>query len=286
MSQTILSPSDNQPRLQGYLDRLGSVPPTSLLLEGGVESERRALALYWAARLNCPEAAPPCRQCPTCHQIAEEIFRDLIVLNGREEAIRIDPVRVMRQELASLPEYGGWRVVVIHEAQSLTQEAANALLKSLEEPPPGNVFVLTTTQRQWLLPTLVSRSWPFTLNWQEAPAATETDEAIWMERLLSFWRTSQGLFEHTSRKGELDTLTVRAIIAQCQRELLTAMTRPETESSQLAALFQARLSPQRLPLLDQTLHKAQEALEHNVNPSLVCDWLALQIWRAIHSKRR
>lgn len=284
MSQTILTPSDGQPRLQGYLDRLGRKPPTSLVLEGGLESERRALALYWAARLNCPQAAPPCRQCSTCQQIAAEIFRDLIVLNGREESIRIDPVRVMRQELASLPEYDAWRVVLIHEAQSLTQEAANALLKSLEEPPPGNVFVLTTPQRQWLLPTLVSRSWPFTLNWQETPATAEADETPWMGRLLAFWQTSQGLFEHTALKGGLDALTVKAIIARCQRELLTAMTQPGPLDSQLAALFQTRLAPQKLPLLDQTLHKAQEALQHNVNPSLVCDWMALQIWRAIHRR--
>ncbi len=280
MAQTFLPASDHQPRLKGYLDRLGTAVPASLLLEGGREPERRALALYWAARLNCLQAEAPCRHCPTCQQIAEEIFRDLIVLDGRQESIRIDPVRTMRRELASRPEYGGTRVILIHEAQSLTQEAANALLKSLEEPPPGNAFVLTAPQRQWILPTLVSRSWVLTLNWHADTAEEAPELEQWAERLLAFWVRSQGLFEHTGRKGSLDRLTVEAVIARCQRELLAAMTQSAQPETKMASLFRERIAPATFPVLDQTLHKAQEALQHNVNPALVLDWLALQFWRA------
>ena len=155
----------SQPRIAGFLERLAQAPPNSLLLEGGNASERLAFGLFWAARLMCREAAPPCGECRICLQIADDACRDLFLLNGAEGSINVDTVREIRAVLGDPPAGRGPRVVILAEAQALGDGAANALLKSLEEPSPGNVFVLLAPSREILLPTLVSRSFVLTLGW-------------------------------------------------------------------------------------------------------------------------
>lgn len=152
-----------QPRIRVFLDRLAQAPPKSLLLEGGTEAERLGLGLYWAARLSCHEAEPPCGVCRICRQVADDAFRDLVLVNGSEGAIAIDTVREIRAMLGDPPAGRGPRVIILAEAQALGDAAANALLKSLEEPRLGNVFVLLAPSREVLLPTLVSRSFVLTL---------------------------------------------------------------------------------------------------------------------------
>jgi DNA polymerase-3 subunit delta' len=215
-----------------------------------------------------------------CQQIAQGIFRDLVFFDGQFEKIKIGPVREMRQGLAQSPEYAGRRVVVLHEAQNLTPEAANALLKSLEEPPPDNVFILTTPQREWLLPTLISRSWTLTLDWPVQDPNNPKLAQEWLPRLAFFWKNSRGLFEYSGQKSSLSPPVLNAILAVCQRELLSAMTQSEPDS-ELARLFKSGLAPKHLPLIDQIIHKALEAQRCQVNPALILDWFALQVWKQL-----
>lgn len=157
-----------QERVRAALNKLASDPPQVLILEGGSVAERFSVALWHAARLNCPEGRPPCLHCPACLQIGANLFHDLYVLDGREGSIKIETVRELRTILGEAPRGDGKRVVILAEAQSLGVEAANALLKSLEEPRPGVCFLLLAPQRERLLPTLVSRGWVVTLAWPEA----------------------------------------------------------------------------------------------------------------------
>ncbi|MFQ6994408.1 hypothetical protein [Bilophila wadsworthia] len=143
-----------QERVRAALNKLASDPPQVLILEGGSVAERFSVALWHAARLNCPEGRPPCLHCPACLQIGANLFHDLYVLDGREGSIKIETVRELRTILGEAPRGDGKRVVILAEAQSLGVEAANALLKSLEEPRPGVCFLLLAPQRERLLPTL------------------------------------------------------------------------------------------------------------------------------------
>jgi len=73
------------------------------------------------------------------------------------QKIKIEQIRELNRSLGYAPFSGGFRVCVIHRAEAMTGEAANAFLKTLEEPPPGNIFVLNATEPRDLLPTIVSR---------------------------------------------------------------------------------------------------------------------------------
>jgi len=157
-----------QRRLTGLLSQAiarGTLPPT-LLFEGppGVGKWRVARAV--AAALNC--LAPvrsasgllidACGTCRSCDRIARGVHVDLITLEPDDRAsIKIDVIRDLLDRSGYRPFEGRRRVAIVRDAETLEGAAQNALLKSLEEPPPGTVFILTTAVPGALLPTVLSR---------------------------------------------------------------------------------------------------------------------------------
>lgn len=255
-------------------------PPQSIVIEGGDADSRVALALYWAMQLNCESGHAkrhgPCGQCPACKQIVDLAFNDLIFFDGREGLIKVQPVRDMRPTWGQPPNGDGYRVTIFAEAQMFMTEAANALLKSLEEPRPGNVFVLAAPQRERLLETLVSRSWVVTLAWPDnrknTPEVTE-----WTTALVNFWQTKQGWFQRTSSKGAVNKDLAMQVVLGMQRELREALicSNATPLASDLARTYDA----QGLRRIGLVLDRAQEALNTQVpvNPAMVLDWVATRM---------
>ena len=116
------------------------------------------LAINFAQALNCDGPEPPCGQCHSCQRILAGKHADVtpIGLDSRTE-IGIDDIRGL-QRLANLPPYEGkYKVFIIDEAEYLSTEAANSLLKILEEPPQRVVWLLLAADEEQLLPTIISR---------------------------------------------------------------------------------------------------------------------------------
>lgn len=135
---------------------------------------KMTLALELASALNCTEAGPPCKRCRVCQRIEKGKHPDVIVIDktsGRESRDRkksteigIDTIREVMQRGASLPPYEGkYKVFIIDGAEQMSNEAANCLLKTLEEPPPHVVILLLTSDEKALLQTIVSRCQRFEL---------------------------------------------------------------------------------------------------------------------------
>ncbi len=99
-----------------------------------------------------------CDGCRSCQKLARGVHPDFLVLQAQGDSIRIAQVRAAEEFLRFRPLEAPVRVVLVPEAERLTPEAANALLKSLEEPPPYAHFFLTAVSAEALLPTIVSRS--------------------------------------------------------------------------------------------------------------------------------
>lgn len=273
-----------QTRVRDYLDRLAVDPPQVLILEGGAADERSALAVYWALALNCPQKSP-CLQCLACVQIIDRKHRDLFYFDGAAESIKIGEIRELRGALGEPPRGAGRRVVVLAEAQFLTNEAANALLKSLEEPNPWTRFIMFAPQRERLLPTLVSRGWVLTLGWPAAARQVSADPEEnaridgWLESLAGFLASGKGWMERTVEKGAVDKKLANSVILRCQQELVDALTgHPQTN---LATLWRRDLSLTHLRRLDVALGYAMDLVAANVNAALVLDWLATRMyeWR-------
>ena len=119
------------------------------------------VALALAKAVNCRGAAPPCNECDQCRHIDERRHPDVRMLEVQEvagqRAISIDAVREVQRQAYLRPFEGQWRVTVIDGAEYLSEPAANALLKTLEEPPPHVLLVLLATNAEGVLPTIRSR---------------------------------------------------------------------------------------------------------------------------------
>lgn len=132
------------------------------LFTGPAGVGKRLAARTLAAALNCDgvEAARPCGRCLPCQQLEAGNYlgyREVAPENG---SLRLQQVKETQNMLALSGEGGRYRVVVFDGAENLTTEAANALLKILEEPPENTVFILLTSRPAGVLPTVASRCLP------------------------------------------------------------------------------------------------------------------------------
>lgn len=150
----------------------GTLPP-SLILAGPEGVGKRLAAIGIAQALNClsplrpapwPDGGEPllpldaCGECSPCRRIPRGMHPDVTLIEpGDTGSIKIEPVREEIRKTGYKPFEGKRRVVVFDDADALTSDAQDALLKTLEEPPAGSVLLLVTAQPHLLLPTVRSR---------------------------------------------------------------------------------------------------------------------------------
>ena len=259
-------------RPRALLQSMKESPPQLLHLEGGDAASRVALALWWAALLNCEgEGTSPCLACPSCLRMGARMHPDLFLFDGRASSIKIDEVRALRPVLGERPRFGRRRVVVLAEAQALGVEAANSLLKVLEDPCPDTCFVFTAPQRERLLPTLVSRGWVVTLPWPQPGGALADDLRLWDQALARFAVEGRGWFDLAQARNGLDAAGAQQVVLVGRKALADCLA--GREGGALSAVF--RPLPEALLLeLDELFSESEDALQAQVNPLLALDAMA------------
>lgn len=137
--------------------------PHALLFVGPSGVGKRSFALVLAQALLCERsqevALDPCGSCPSCLQVIAGTHPDVLMV-ARPDDKQDLPIKVIRDlciDLGLKPMHGKRRVAIVDDADDLTDEAANAFLKTLEEPPPGSVLILIGTSAEIQLETIVSR---------------------------------------------------------------------------------------------------------------------------------
>ena len=125
-----------------------------------------ALASAFAQALNCTGEAAPCGHCRACRLIAQNRHPDVRVIQMPDDKreIGIDQIRTVLHEASLKPYEALWKAYIVRDAESMSEEAANCLLKTLEEPPPQVILMLTAPTPEALLPTLVSRCQPMPMH--------------------------------------------------------------------------------------------------------------------------
>jgi DNA polymerase-3 subunit delta' len=311
--------------------------PPSLLFAGTSGIGKRRTAVAVAQTLNC--LAPlkgggleidACGECASCRRIARGVHGDVVLIEpGDMGTIKIDPVRDVIDRANYRPFEGRRRVVIVDEADALVDAAQNALLKTLEEPPPASVFILVSSMPDAMLATVRSRCRPLRFgelapadvaatlmrdhDYAEADAraaAAEaggsvgralaastvdlTDARNAAQRLLNQaargsdpgrrLEAVRGLTGKATGAAERDQMaTCLRAMASLLRDVGLLSNRADPASlanadlqddlRRLTAAFDSERSMRAFGAVDRAL----AALDRNVNPKVVADWLVLQL---------
>jgi DNA polymerase-3 subunit gamma/tau len=243
---------------------------------------KTSAARIYAKALECERgpAAEPCNECDSCRAISAGQDVDVVEIDAASNR-GIDEIRQLRQNVAVRPARGRFKIYIIDEVHMLTREAFNALLKTLEEPPPHVKFVLCTTEPEKLPITILSRCQRFDFTTVEtgsiagrlaqiveAEGADVSAEALTLiaRRAAGSMRDSQSLLEQLlgSASGPIGVDDVHALIGTGREErvgeLVTAIAArdPARALAALDASLQGGADPGGV--LDQLIAAFRESL--------------------------
>ncbi len=296
-------------QLRGSLCTLKDNPPQSLLLEGGREAQRLQMGQFWAMSANCPNAlgksqAAPCLDCTVCRQIAAFEFSDLFAYDGRisntedrdnpglVRCLHMDNMRVLKRHLSSPPNGKGKRVVIFQGMTNAREEAMNSLLKILEEPQDSTLYVLLTSQRDQILPTLLSRSLCLTLPWTDCLDKPEqdlpllNDLAIFLENGTSFFTkisASKGVLDNGGQKAIPGKSPASLLLLECQKSIARIMAGKSLDNPLDKILGGLTKKPEALSLAYTWANEAHVLLQANVSPVRVFTAFAARLHDVLHS---
>lgn len=221
---------------------LTDVPPHALLIVGPRGAGAGTLARDAVSTLMCgaPVDGGPCGACRSCRLISSGSHTDLVVISptGESNTIKIDQIRALAAGLALFSVEGGRRIALIEHADLMNEDAQNALLKTLEEPPSRTHVILAAAEDSRLMPTIRSRCAVIRLGLPDANQASE----LLGERLGVDAPTAVRLLRMSSgRPGPLIDAEVTGDAArahaQIRRQILDfAATQPHARLGQLSAL--------------------------------------------------
>lgn len=265
--------------------------PQSLIFAGPDGVGKRLVALSVAQRLNCLTAAPDegdaCGTCSACRRIASGTHPDVLTIQGVSTLgeKKVDAVREQISAAAYRPFEGRRRVFIIDDADRMTEDAPQAILKFLEEPAPGTVIILVLSRVRAVPATVISRCQVVRFR---ARAAVEGASAV-AEAAALIDEVREGgppaLFKKTER---MDRERAEGVIDGCWllcRELLLARAGAPATLLTDAAHAEARATEaaywtdERLLAAIEVCREAREALVYNVAPRLTIDMLLSRLAR-------
>ena len=262
-------------RLRQAIDR-GRVAH-AYLFSGSSSSGTYELGRSFAAAVNCTHSPDGCGTCDSCQKIAENTHPDVITLEP-EGASNTIPIATVRSHviarLSTAPHEGQMRVFLIREACTLLGPSANALLKTLEEPPARTLFILATQAPEQLLPTIRSRcqQMVFSSSTIDNDAILEQDDVaqkiravrdILYKAIISPVSTDKLAASQEIGTDRHETVAALRQLANllCDHAKQAALARRNREACTLSQCAQAVLDTER-PLL-----------QHNAHPQLTVEAL-------------
>jgi len=163
-------------------------------------SGKTTIARLFAKAINCekPNGAEPCNKCSSCLEIMQSKSMDLIEIDAASHR-GVDDIRELREGIKFAPVKSKYKIFIIDECHQLSKDAANALLKTLEEPPNHAVFLMATTEAHKMIATIVSRCQRFDFKRLQVAQIIKKLEFISKKENVQFDQPSLSLIALNSR---------------------------------------------------------------------------------------
>lgn len=250
------------------------------LLSGVDLLELESVARNLAKTLNCaqpPKHSPSglpiecCDQCLSCRKIDAETHPDILAVRpeSKSRVITIDQVRDLMQTINLKPTQAAYKVAIITGADRLNVQAANAFLKTLEEPPAASILILLTTEPQRVLETILSRCLRLNFAGEHTPFA-DADFQQWLEELSTTAATDQ--------KSLLSRYRLLSVLLSRLNQLREGITERLTQRSPLEKYDD--LDPRLRDKWEDELVAAIEAEYRRQRGEVLCglQWWLRDIW--------
>ena len=265
-----------------------------LIFHGGSGLERKQTALHLAQVLNCTAGTAddrPCQECAACRKVLSGNHPDVSVLMATKNSIGIEEILAWQEKIYRKHYEGRFKLFLLEEAERLTLPAANALLKTTEEPPERTVIILSAQNIEGILPTIRSRSQavyfppPGYAAWlnqlPETAAATDTEKAFQLSG------GSAQLAEKILNLGVISVETwveryITAIIGRDFSGLFSLFPVEKPEALVFLEVLAVRLKKEDERKNAQALLEIGQAMlniEHNATPRLALEVLAVRLFR-------
>lgn len=262
--------------------------PHAVILEGPPGSGKAALAGVLAQWAVCTgEGEKPCGVCSGCQKAKKGGHPDIVTAQGGSgsRSLHVDAIREIRSDAYIKPNEAPHKVYLLLQADGMTEQAQNALLKILEEPPEQVMFVLTCLSSASLLSTVRSRSQVFTLNGDGIQEETEADRLA--EEMAGALTQPKGyallcLTGRLVKDKELYRETMKRL-RLIIRDACVAAAGGESALTGSAAAQKLARSVTRHSLLSlmETVTAAQRMVEQNANQNLLVSWLCANLRAAV-----
>lgn len=261
--------------------------PHAILLEGGDPAALDAFTRRLAAGALCT-AAPelrPCGACRDCAKADKGIHPDILDYRGKGGSLsfHIGDVRELRREAYVRPNEGRCKVLILHDVQDMTVQASNALLKILEEPPAGVIFVLTCENKSVLLDTILSRVAVIALG---SPAAPQIDEdnvesgqALAILQALCLGSELDALAALGAYERDKEKLSL--LLEHMARHVQALPGRAPEQEDEIMQRLRARIPPLRLMQILAIIEEILDCVPQNVNRLVLITNLCAKIKLAL-----
>ncbi len=268
--------------------------PHAMLLECTDKSVCEKTADYIAQALVCTSHEKPCGECVPCIKFKDGNHPDVYRLTpeGDSRIIKVDMIRALRDDAYLKPNEAKYKIYIISSADSMNENAQNALLKILEEPPENVFFILTCSSADTLLDTIISRVESYNLNDTETGALYSANLS---EAVLGI---SRDIADSLCCDKELDLLTALGKLSGIKKDIpavldfLTLTVRNAclvqygidvpADDADMKAIQSLALQKKRsslIKLIDK-LYNAKEIFAQNVNLNLFITWLCAELRQA------
>ncbi|MDH4320961.1 MAG: DNA polymerase III subunit delta' [Desulfobulbaceae bacterium] len=180
---------------------------------------KREAAIAFAARLNCDflENGAACGRCPSCRKLFAGNHPDFIHIEPDGAAIKISQIRELKKALTFPPLEARHRVALLADVHTMRREAANSMLKTLEEPPADTILILTGDEAGGILPTILSRCQVipfFALPYEHVAATLVREEEIDGEEAAALAAAAEGSLGRARMLHKSGLLAQRRLIVE------------------------------------------------------------------------